>query len=152
MSTDREYNGYLITTDKSLMDKQAIHHWLSTQSYWANGIPFDVFESSFDHSYCIGGLLRGEQVAYARLVTDFATFGYLADVFVIEAHRGNGLSKIMMDTLFQLEWVKKLRRIMLATRDAQALYERSGFTNCRYPERIMEISRPDLYLKRDEHC
>ena len=140
-----EYNGYLITTDKSRMDEVAIHRWLSEQSYWAKGIPYALFKKSFDHSFCIGALHDGQQVAYGRLITDYATFAYLADVYVLESHRGKGISKEMMRLLFSLDWVTGLRRIMLATRDAQALYRQYEFTECKFPERIMEITRPNIY-------
>jgi GNAT superfamily N-acetyltransferase len=78
-------------------------------------------------------------------VTDYATFGYLADVYVEEGHRGQGISKKMMELIFGLEWVKGLRRIMLATKGAQELYRKYEFTECKFPERIMELTRPDIY-------
>src|SRR5690606_15612261 len=100
---------------------------------------------TFDHSYCIGVLKDGKQVGYARLVTDFAVFAYLADVYVEEAHRGKGISKKMMEILTGLEWVKGLRRVMLATQDAHTLYEQYGFAGPANPERLMEIVRPARY-------
>ncbi|RYD56418.1 MAG: GNAT family N-acetyltransferase [Sphingobacteriales bacterium] len=140
-----EYNGYLITTDKALLQPEAIHRWLSEESYWSKHIPFSVVKTAFDHSYCIGVLKDGVQVGYARFVTDYATFAYLADVYVEEAHRGQGLSKKMMEVLMELGWVKGLRRIMLATLDAHGLYEQFGFTAPAIPERCMEITRPVIY-------
>ena len=139
------YNGYTITTDKSLMNVADIYEWLSEEAYWCKGIPYSLFKTTFDNSFCIGTVKDGGQVAYARLITDHATFGYLADVFVTETHRGKGISKQMMQILFDLDWVKGLRRIMLATRDAQDLYKKYGFDNCAHPERLMEIVRPSLY-------
>lgn len=139
------WSGYTLTTDKELMRPAEIYRWIRDESYWAEGLPEDIFLASFRHSYCIGALREGHQVAFARLVTDYATFGYLADVYVTEPHRGRGLSKKMMELVLDQEWVKRLRRIMLATRDAQELYRKYGFENCARPERMMEIVRPDIY-------
>ena len=141
-----DYKGYTITTDKSLMNVHDVHKWLSERAYWCKDIPFETCKKAFDNSYCIGAVKDGRQVAYGRLVTDMATLGYLADVYVEESHRGQGISKKMMEILFGLDWVKGLRGIKLGTKDAQGLYRRYGFTECKYPERIMEITRPDIYL------
>ncbi len=127
------------------MNVTDIHKWLSEQSYWSPGIPFGIVNRSFEHSYCIAALYNSKQIAYARLVTDYATFAYLADVYVIEEHRGKGISKKMMEVIFGLDWVKGLRRIMLATKGAQELYRKYEFTECKHPERIMEVTRPDIY-------
>jgi GNAT superfamily N-acetyltransferase len=139
------HGDYTITTDKSLMNVASLHKWLSEESYWNLNVPFDIVKKSFDHSYCIAAIKDGQQVAFARLITDYATFAYLADVYVLKEHRGGGLSKKMMELLFNLDWVKGLRGIKLQTKDAQELYRKYGFTECRYPERVMEISRPDIY-------
>ncbi|MGN6569284.1 MAG: GNAT family N-acetyltransferase [Flavipsychrobacter sp.] len=147
-----EHEGYLLTTDKSKLQPVAIHKWLSEESYWAKHIPYELFKGSFDNSFTIGILKDGQQVAYARLVTDYTTFAYLADVFVINEHRGNGLSKLMMKELLALPWVQKLRRIMLATLDAKGLYAQYGFTDPRYPERLMEITRPAIYGDAKNPC
>ena len=130
------------------MNVRDIHKWLSGQSYWSPDIPFETVKRAFDHSFCIGALYNGTQVGYGRLVTDYATFAYLADVFVLEEHRGQGISKEMMRILFDLDWVKKLRRIMLATKGAQGLYRKYEFTECKFPERIMELTRPDIYVQQ----
>jgi len=140
-----DFGGYAITTDKSLMNIQDIYHWLSQEAYWCKGIPYELFKTTFDNSFCIGALIDGKQIAYARLITDQATFAYLADVYVTEEHRGKGISKKMMQILFDLDWVKGLRRVMLATRDAHGLYKQYGFTECKFPERLMELSRPNIY-------
>jgi len=135
------YDSYLITTDKSLMHIADIHKWLSEEAYWCKNIPVDKVQTAFDNSFCIGAVCDGRQVAFARLVTDYTTFGYLADVYVEDAHRGRGISKKMMEVLFGLQWVKELRGIKLQTMDAHGLYRKYGFTDCKFPERIMEISR-----------
>lgn len=134
-----EYKGYLITTDKSLMQPTAIHKWLSEESYWVKDIPFETVQTTFNNSFCIGILKNKEQIGYARLVTDYAVFGYLADVFVKEEHRGQGLSKEMIRILLGLDWVKQLRRIMLATKDAHELYRQFGFDALPEPERMMGL-------------
>ncbi len=144
------YKEYTITTDKTLMKPQDIHKWLSEESYWAAGIPFETFKTSFEHSFCIGTLYNDQQIGFARLVTDYAVFGYLADVYVEETHRGKGLSKKMIEIIMNLDWVKGLRGIKLGTRDAHGLYEQFGFTVCTHPERIMEVNRPDIYKNKNQ--
>jgi GNAT superfamily N-acetyltransferase len=142
------FKDYLITTDKSLMNLADIHQWLSEEAYWSKGIPYETVKMLFEHSYCIGVVKDGRQIGFARLVTDYSTFGYLADVYVLEAHRGKGLSVAMMDALFGMEWVKCLRRIMLSTIHAHGLYRKYGFTSCRYPDRLMEILKSaEMYQK-----
>ena len=141
------FDQYIITTNKSLMQPYQIHKWLAENSYWATNIPYETVKTSFDNSFCIGVLYNGIQIGYARLVTDYVVFGYLADVFVVEGHRGKGLSKKMMETIFGLEWVKHLRRINLATRDAHTLYEKVGFSSLQNPERHMEIVRSGIYMQ-----
>lgn len=140
-----ETDGYIITTDKSRMSIHDIHKWLSERSYWCKNVPFDIVKTSFDHSFCIGVLKDGKQVGFARLITDYATFGYLADVYVLEEHRGKGLSKAMMKAIMSLDWVKNLRGIKLQTKDGHGLYAQFGFTETKFPDRIMEISRPNIY-------
>lgn len=139
------FGEYIITTDKEQLSADAAHQWLSTESYWSKKIPLDVVKNAFDHSYVIGILHNSQQVGYARLVTDYATFAWLADVYVLESHRGKGLSKKMMSTLMELEWVKKLRNIALGTWDAHGLYEQFGFKNHDRPDRMMYILRRDIY-------
>ncbi len=146
------YKDYTITTDKTMLQPERIHRWLSEQSYWSRNIPFELVQRAFDHSFCMGVLKSRVQVGYARLITDYASFAYLADVYVEEAHRGQGLSKRMMDLLMDIDWVKGLRRIMLATLDAHELYERYGFVQPAFPERFMEISRPAIYGDHKNLC
>lgn len=147
-----EYKGYTITTDKTKMQLEDIHKWLSEEAYWSKHIPFNTVKTAFDNSYCIGILKDGKQVGYARLITDYATFAYLADVYVEEPHRGQGLSKKMMEILMELDWVKGLRKIMLATLDAHSLYTQYGFTPMVISERYMEISRPIVYGDTENVC
>jgi len=146
------HNRYSITTDKKLLQPELIHQWLSQHSYWSKNIPFEIVKKAFDNSFCVGIIKDGRQVGFARLVTDYVTFAYLADVYVEEEHRGLGLSKKMMELIMDLDWMKKLRRIMLATLDAHELYKQFGFILPAFPERFMEISRPAVYGDLQNIC
>jgi GNAT superfamily N-acetyltransferase len=152
LPTTLSYLDYQITTDKQLMQPNVVHEYLSTKTYWAKFVPYDTVLTSFNNSFCIGALFDGQQIAYARLVTDYSTFAYLADVYVEEAHRGKGISKKMMDILMDIDWVKNLRRIMLASLDAKELYRKYGFTEPKYPDRLMEITRPNIYGDMNNPC
>jgi GNAT superfamily N-acetyltransferase len=132
------YEGYTITTDKNLMQVERIHRWLSTESYWLPGVPFETVQTTFNSSFCIAVLHEGIQVGYARFVTDYGIFAYLADVYIEEAHRGKGLSKKMMEVLLSLDWVKRLKKLVLGTLYAHGLYAQYGFTALLYPDRYME--------------
>lgn len=140
------YNGYIITTDKSLMQVAAIHKWLSERSYWVKDIPLETVQGAFENSFCIAVLKDGVQVGYARLVTDYTTIAWLGDVYIEEEHRGLGLSKKMIEILTGMEWVTKMRKVFLGTLDAHGLYARYGFEPIAEPSRWMEISRPGIYL------
>jgi GNAT superfamily N-acetyltransferase len=128
------------------MDMGSIHAYLSS-AYWSPGVPFEIVERAARNSLCVGVFEGQQQVAYARAVTDRATFAYLADVYVLEAHRGQGLSKAMLNALFKHEDLQGLRRMMLATRDAHALYRRFGFTELNSPAMMMELHRPNAYAE-----
>ncbi len=140
---------YLVSTDTSRLDLDLVHRFLS-RSYWADGIPRQVVARSIAHSLCFGVYEWGDQVGFARVVTDRATFGYLADVFVLEGHRGRGLSTWLMRVILGHPDLQGLRRFSLVTRDAHALYARFGFAALAAPERHMEILRPDPYLAAQE--
>jgi GNAT superfamily N-acetyltransferase len=135
---------YTITTDRARLDSVAIHAFL-TRSYWSPGIPLATVERAIANSLAFGVLHGEEQVGFARVVTDRATFGYLADVYILEAHRGQGLGRRLIEAILAHEDLQGLRRFMLATRDAHALYAGFGFRPLAAPERLMEIVRPDLY-------
>lgn len=130
--------GYIISTDKRMLDIKAIHQYLSNESYWAKNIPIALVEKSIEGSLCFGVYHQGRLVGFARMVTDCATFGYLADVFILEAYRGRGLSKWLMKEIVQYPLLQPLRRWMLATQDAHELYRQFGFTALDKPERIMQ--------------
>ena len=135
---------YEITTDPNRMDVTAIHAFLS-QSYWSPGIPLALVQRAMANSLCFGVLLNGEQVGFARLITDRATFAYLADVYVLEAHRGRGLSQRIMDHVVAHPDLQGLRRMLLATRDAHALYAKYGFKPLASPASMMEVHQPHVY-------
>jgi GNAT superfamily N-acetyltransferase len=130
------------------MDVVAIHAYL-TRSYWAAGVPLRVVEKSIDHSLCFGAFHSGQQVGFARVTTDCATFAYLADVYVLESHRGNGLAQRLMDRVLSHPDLQGLRRFMLVTRDAHGLYEKFGFRPLGNPQSIMEILNPSIYAIHD---
>ncbi len=136
---------YEITSDSSRFDIEAIHSFLS-RSYWSPGIPRAVVERAIANSLCFGVLLGTQQVGFARVVTDKATFAYLADVYVLEEHRGKGLSHLLMGQVLHQPDLQGLRRMMLATRDAHGLYAGYGFTPLAAPDRFMECHDPDVYL------
>jgi len=135
---------YEITCDASRLDIAAIHAFLS-ESYWSTGIPRAVVERAIANSLCFGVFHEGRQVGLARVITDKATFAYLADVYILPKHRGQGLSRRLMEHVIQHPDLQGLRRMLLATRDAHALYARFGFKPLAAPERIMEIHNPNVY-------
>jgi len=131
------------------MNLPLIHHQLSTDAYWCIGIPLETVEAAWRSSFCIGLFIEAEMIGFARIITDYATFGYLADVYILTEHRGKGYSKEMMAYIMELPWVKGLRRFMLATLDAHSLYEQFGFIAPRKPDRLMEIIQPGVYGDRN---
>jgi|SRR5271157_5436697 len=136
---------YLISTDPARLDLDVIHGFL-TNCYWAKGIPREVVARSIEHSLCFGVYDgSGAQVGFARVVSDFATVAYLGDVFIIESHRGRGLSKWLMECSMQHPALQSLRRWILLTRDAHGLYSQFGFTQVKSPERYMERHDPKVY-------
>jgi GNAT superfamily N-acetyltransferase len=138
---------YFLSTDPDLLDVSLLHKFLSEQSYWAPGIPREVVERSLKNSLCFGLFNESQQIGFARVVTDRATFAWLGDVFVIDAFRGQGLGKWMIETLLTHPDLQGLRRCLLGTRDAHGLYTQFGFTPLADPSRFLEIHWPNLYLK-----
>ena len=138
-------NVYSISTNLADMDIAVIHGCISN-SYWAKGIPISVLEKAISNSLCFGVFTdSGQQVGFARLITDSATFAYLADVFILEAHRGKGLSKWLMENVIAHPDLQGLRRITLSTKDAHGLYEKYGFKPLANPQTFMEAWKPDVY-------
>ena len=134
-----------IVTDRDRMDVDLIHRYLAGESYWAKGIPRELVQRSIAHSLCFGAFDGEAQVAFARVVTDYATFGYLADVFVLPSHQGRGVGKHMVRAVREHPDLQVLRRWHLVTRDAHGLYEQFGFAPLDAPERHMGLTRPDPY-------
>lgn len=135
---------YEISSDPARIDVEAVHAFLSS-SYWARDIPLAVVRKALENSLCVAAFAASGQVGFARVVTDRATFAYLADVYVLEGHRGRGLSRSLVAVLLDHPELRGLRRLMLVTRDAHGLYERFGFTALAHPDRVMELHRPGLY-------
>jgi GNAT superfamily N-acetyltransferase len=139
---------YEISTDAGRLDVALIHRWLSQESYWAKGVPLAVVERAIANSINFGIYhAKDGQIGFARVISDRATFAYLADVFVLEAHRGKGLSKQMMAAVLAHPDLQGLRRWLLATRDAHGLYEQFGFTLPKAANRFMERVDPDVYSR-----
>jgi GNAT superfamily N-acetyltransferase len=139
--------GYNISTDKSRIDVNMLHDFLS-HSYRAEGIPLETMKKSMENSLCFGIYFNSEQVGFARVVSDLATYAYLADVFIVEKERGKGLSKWLMQVITGHPALQGLRRFMLATRDAHELYAPYGFSPLKKPERWMERHDPGVYKKK----
>ena len=136
---------FTISTDKTLLQFDVIYRFLLEESYWSQGRTREQMERAIEHSLCFGIYQREQQIGFARVVSDFATFAYLGDVFVLEEFRGRGLSKWLMETIVEYPDLQGLRRWILATRDAHGLYEQYGFASLRFPERWMEKTAPDAY-------
>lgn len=130
-------DNFLISTNKMKLDLFFIHRFL-TDSYWSRGITVDKVKNSIKNSLCFGVYDETKQVGFARVVTDYTLFGYLADVFIIEEYRGRGLSKWLIECIVNHPDIKDLRTLMLATKDAHKLYEKFGFKPLEEPERFMK--------------
>lgn len=137
-----ETEGFSISTDKSKLEPEMICDFLSS-AYWSNQRPREAILKSLEHSLCFGLYFSNKQIGLARVITDYATFAYLCDVFVIEEYRGRSLGKWLMETVIAHPELTRLRRFMLATRDAHALYEQYGFQGLSAPERWMERFNKD---------
>jgi GNAT superfamily N-acetyltransferase len=144
MYQEYQHGDYLISTDPARLDPAAIHAYL-TRSYWAEGIPLNLVERSLNHSLCFGLYYEGQQVGLARVITDYTTYAYLCDVYVLEEHRGKSLGIWLIECVMKHPDLQGLRRFTLATRDAHSLYSRFGFEVTKNPERRMEIMWPDRY-------
>lgn len=145
MAYEKNITPYLFSDDKSRLQLDVIHRYLSEESYWAKNIASELVQKTIEGSVCFGIYFEGKQVGFARVITDHASMGYLADVFILEAHRGKGLSKELMRFIMDHEPFKKLRRFMLATRDAHTLYEQFGFRPLSEPGRFMELKPFESY-------
>ena len=136
------------SSDPGELDIPLIHRFLSEQSSWATGLPRATLERAIAHSLCFGGYLDGRQIAFARVITDYATFGNLVDVFVLPEHRGQGYSKRLIQAVMEHPNLQGLRRFTLATGDAHGLYAQFGFTPPLRPASLMERYCPNIYAER----
>jgi GNAT superfamily N-acetyltransferase len=144
-----ERGDYLISTDRSRLNIALIHEFLSTTTYWALGRAPDVVQRSIDNSFPFGIYKGNDQVGFARVVTDYATFAWVADVFVLPEQRGQGLSKWLMEVILSHPELQGFRRWVLATKDAHSLYARFGFIELHRPERWMERPDPNMQESPD---
>lgn len=136
---------YTISTDPALLNIEIIHDYISTQSYWGMGRSLAVVKKSIENSLPFGIYINNEMIGFARVLTDYATFAWVADVFILKEHRGKGLSKWLMETILVHPELQGFRRWVLATKDAHELYRKFGFQELNKPERWME--RPDPNMK-----
>ena len=139
-----------ITTDLFRMDLDRVHDWLARKSYWAGQMPRRVFDRALRGSLCFAAIKVDATVAFARVVSDRATFAYVSDVFVDPAHRGTGISKVVMAAVVAHPELQDLRLWVLATADAHGLYARYGFTPLAVPQRYMERRDSEVYARMAE--
>ena len=140
-----QQNEFTISTDKSRLQIDVIQKFLSEDSYWAKSRTLEQTQIAIENSLCFGLYYETRQIGFARVVTDFATFAYIGDVFVLEEFRGKGLSKWLMEVMINHPRLQNLRRWILATKDAHGLYAQFGFHGLKFPERWMELPAPNAY-------
>ena len=145
MAHEQQHGEFVISDDASRLDFAVIHHYLAHESYWAVGRTRETVEKSFAHSHPFGIYRGAEQVGWARVVTDYATFAWLADVYIIAAWRGRGLAKALMEFIIGHPELQNMRRWLLATKDAHGLYRQYGFDDLVYPERWLERPASNAY-------
>ena len=136
---------FTISTDQNRLQIEVIHKFLSEESYWAKERTLEQTERAIENSLSFGVYKGEKQVGFARVVTDYTTFSYLGDVFILQEFRGKGLSKWLMEVIVSHPDLQNFRRWILATKDAHALYEKFGFTQLKFPERWMEKTAPNAY-------
>ena len=133
----KEMDDPIISDDSSKLDLELIHKFLST-SYWAEGRTIEEVKKSIEHSICFGVYKDVEQIGFARIVTDYTVIAYLMDVFILEEYRGKGFSKLLLKRIFEDDRFKRIKKWMLATKDAHSLYAQFGFSRIKNPDRLME--------------
>ena len=144
--TEHRRGEFVISTDKERLDVDVVHGFL-TECYWAQGIRREVVARSIQNSLCFGVYGNAGQVGFARVISDYATYAYIGDVFVLESYRGHGLGKWLMECIMDHPWLRGLRRWSLVTDDAHGLYTKFGFTPLKAPERHMELHDPEVYMR-----
>jgi GNAT superfamily N-acetyltransferase len=142
-------NGYRISTDKQLLDVDSVYYLLANESYWAKGMPHDIFKRAVENSMCFGIYKDNTTVGFARVITDHATFAYICDVFIRAEHRGHSLGKWLIHIIKNHPELQGLRRWSLATRDAHGLYTQFGFVPLADPNNWMEIKTPYTNTRRE---
>ena len=149
MPHELRHGDYLLSDDPARLNLDVVHDYLSRQSYWAVGIPRDYVETSLKNSLCLGVYTpAGEQVGLARVITDYATYGWICDVFVLDAHRGHGLGKALVQAIVSHPRLQTVRRLALGTQDAHGLYALFGFKPLAAPDRHMERRNAVVYQSR----
>jgi GNAT superfamily N-acetyltransferase len=146
MSFEYIREAYTISTDPMKLDPETIHHFLSEKAYWAIGRPLEVVKKSIENSLCFGVYLETRQIGFARVVTDYITIAWLCDVFILPEFRGQGLGKWLVTTIIEFPELSKIRRFLLATRDAHGLYQNyGGFKPLENPDTWLERFRPNSF-------
>ena len=140
-----EQIGFTISTDKNLLQIDVIQNFLQKDSYWAKERTLEQTKRAIENSLCFGVYLDKKQIGFARVVSDFATFAYIGDVFILQEFRGKDLSKLLMEAILNHANLQNLRRWILATKDAHGLYEKFDFSGLKFPERWMEKTAPNAY-------
>jgi GNAT superfamily N-acetyltransferase len=140
-----ESANFEVTTDRSRLDIDLIHRFLTTEAYWAKSRTFDQTRTAIENSLCFAAFIDGNFAGFGRVVSDFATFAYVGDVFVLHEFRGRGVSKVIMQAMVDHPDLQGLRRWVLATKDAHGLYEQYDFSSLKFPERWMERTAPGAY-------
>lgn len=137
---------YLVSSDPEKLDLKFVHQWLATESYWSKNIPIEVVQRLVEHSLCFGVYHEsGRQVGFGRVVTDYSTFAWLTDVFIIDAYRGQGLSVLLMEVILDHPELRILRRWLLGTDHAHGLYHKYGFENLDHAENFLTLHRSNIY-------
>ncbi|XOV91792.1 MAG: GNAT family N-acetyltransferase [Bacteroidota bacterium] len=137
--------GFCISTDKSRLDLDSIHEFLSTKAYWCLNIPKNKVQIAIQNSLCFGLYREEKQIGFARVISDYSTIAYLGDVYILEEYRGQGLSKWLMETIMNHELLQGLRRWILLTGDAHGLYRQFGWTEIADPSKWMELHNKNVY-------
>ncbi len=141
-------NEFCISTDKAKLDVDLVHQFLSTKAYWCLNIPKDTVETAIQNSLCFGVYANEKQIGFARVISDYSTIAYLGDVFILEAYRGNGLSKWLVETIMSDPNLQGLRRWILLTADAHDLYRKFGWADISDPAKWMEVHDKNVYQKK----
>lgn len=149
MPEEYRKENFVISTDPKKIDLETVHQFL-TNSYWAKGISKETIQRSIENSLCFGIYDENQQMGFARVISDYATYAYLCDVFILENHRGHGLASWLIECIMKHPFLQKLRRFQLVTTYAHGLYKQFGFSKVKHPERHMEIYKSKIYLKEYE--